>query len=50
MCGKNFKNVDHINCKIIAFKREKRAFFAPYKIKVGKIKIHCSKLRLLILL
>jgi hypothetical protein len=31
MCAKNFKKVDHIDCKIIAFEGKKRVFFTPCK-------------------
>jgi hypothetical protein len=31
MCEKKFKKVDHIDCKIIAFKVKKRAFLHPAK-------------------
>jgi hypothetical protein len=37
MRGKNLKEVDHIDCKIIAFKVKKRALFAPCKIRVSKL-------------
>jgi hypothetical protein len=32
MCGKSFKKVDHIDCKIIVFKMKKKAFFKTIKI------------------
>jgi hypothetical protein len=31
MRGKNFKKVDHIDCKIIVFEVKKRAFLTPCK-------------------
>jgi hypothetical protein len=37
MCGKNFKKVDHIDCKIIAFEVKISAFFAPCKIRVSRL-------------
>jgi hypothetical protein len=43
MCGKSFKIVDHINCKIIAFEVKKRILFTPYK--VGSINFESSWLK-----
>jgi hypothetical protein len=31
MCGKSFKKVDHIDCKIIEFEVKKRVFFTTCK-------------------
>jgi hypothetical protein len=43
MCGKSFKKVDHINCKIIAFEVKKRAFFTPCKTRLANFE--CSWLK-----
>jgi hypothetical protein len=32
ICGKSFKKVDHIDCKIIAFEVKKKTLFTPCKI------------------
>jgi hypothetical protein len=32
MCGKSFKKVDFIDCKIIVFEVKKTAFFTSYKL------------------
>jgi hypothetical protein len=36
MCGIFFKKIDQIDCKIIAYKVKKIAFFAPCKIRVSR--------------
>jgi hypothetical protein len=49
MCGKKNLKADHIDCKIIAFKVMKRAFFAPCKIRVNRLWIP-SMVKILFLL
>jgi hypothetical protein len=37
MCGIFFKKVDHIDCKIIAFKVKKRVVFAPCRSRFNRL-------------
>jgi hypothetical protein len=38
MCGKSFKKVDHIDCKIIVFEGKQRIFFTPCKTSSTSVK------------
>jgi hypothetical protein len=37
MCAKNFKKIDHIDCKIIMFEVKKWAFFTPCKTRLANL-------------
>ena len=37
MCGKSFQKVDHIDCKIVAYKMKKELFFSPCKRRVSRL-------------